>query len=62
MVSFQDITERKKSERAMQKMKNRLEALWSISRIAVADIQTIGDQVLFEAQKKRQRISMRFTV
>ena len=46
----QDITERKESERVQQKLKNRHEALWTISRMVDSDMKTIGDQVLVEAQ------------
>ena len=49
--SNRDITDRKQAEESLQRMKNRLESIWNITKVADAEIKTICDRVLTEAQK-----------
>ncbi len=46
-----DVTQRKRAERDLEKVKEQLEALWSITKIADADIKSISDHVLAEVEK-----------
>jgi len=50
-AAVSDISDRKQAEESLQGMKNRLESLWNITKIADAEIKTISDRVLTEAQK-----------
>ncbi len=52
--TFQDITERKSMEQSLMRMKNRLQSLWDITKIADADIKTISDHILSEIQRITQ--------
>ena len=46
-----DVTQRKRGERDLEKVKEHLEALWSITKIADADIKSISDHVLAVVEK-----------
>jgi PAS domain S-box-containing protein len=50
----QDITEQKKTEESSKRLKERLESLWNITKVADSDIKTISDHVLAEVQKMTQ--------
>ena len=47
----QDISDRKRAEKELQRSKNRLESLWSIAQIADSDLKTIYDHILAEVLK-----------
>ncbi|WP_319575913.1 PAS domain S-box protein [uncultured Desulfobacter sp.] len=51
---FQDITSIRQAEASSNRLKERLESLWNITKIADSDIQTISDHVLEEVQKITQ--------
>lgn len=51
---FQDITTTRQAEESTIRLKERLESLWNITKIADSDIKTISDHVLNEVQKMTQ--------
>lgn len=51
---FQDITGVRQAEESSNRLKERLESLWNITKIADSDIKTISDHVLEEVQKMTQ--------
>jgi len=51
---FFDITIRKQVEKSSIRLRQRLESLWSISKISDSDLKTISDHVLSEVQKMTQ--------
>ena len=50
----QDITDKKQAEESSKRLKERLESLWNVTKIADSDIKTISDHVLAEVQKMTQ--------
>ncbi|PLX81345.1 MAG: hypothetical protein C0614_06715 [Desulfuromonas sp.] len=51
VVSFLDVSERKKTERLLERTKDRLESLWNISKLTDESLQGICDHVLKEIVK-----------